>query len=85
MIHWYRAAMRHPPRTPADSRIRVPTLVVWGEQDSALDAALASASLAYCDHGRLELIEEATHWVQHEETVRVNDALRHFLRAEAGA
>ncbi|MFO0907487.1 MAG: alpha/beta hydrolase [Isosphaeraceae bacterium] len=36
-------------------------------------------SLALCDQGRLELIEEATHWVQHEEPGCVNRRLIDFL------
>lgn len=80
MINWYRAALRRPPAA-ADARISAPTLIIWGARDHALDRRLADASLARCDRGRLEFIEEATHWVQHEEPERVNRLLLEFLHA----
>jgi len=80
MINWYRAAMRNPPRPPPDGRIHVPTLLIWGAKDTALDRGLTRPSIEQCDRGRLEVIEEATHWVQHEEPGRVNRLLLDFLR-----
>src|SRR5262249_4933840 len=49
MIHWYRAALRRPPGPPADPRVRVPTLLIWGPRDRFLGRGLADASLALCD------------------------------------
>lgn len=83
MVNWYRAAMRHPPARGVNPQIQVPTLIIWGAQDRFVGRELAAASLAKCDSGRLELIEEATHWVQHEEPHRVNRLLLEFL-AESG-
>jgi epoxide hydrolase 4 len=83
MINWYRAAMRDPPRPPSDARIHVPTMLIWGTKDTFLNRGLAKPSLEQCDHGRLEFIEEATHWVQHEEP-EVNRLLLDFLRTEPG-
>jgi pimeloyl-ACP methyl ester carboxylesterase len=82
MINWYRAALWNPPRPPPDTRIHVPTLLIWGAKDVALDRGLARPSIEQCDHGRLDLFEDATHWVQHEEPERVNRLLLDFLRAE---
>jgi epoxide hydrolase 4 len=79
MIHWYRAAMRHRPEPPADPRIHVPTLLIWGPDDRFIGREVAEASLALCDQGRLEWVEGATHWVQHEEPGRVNRLLVNFL------
>jgi pimeloyl-ACP methyl ester carboxylesterase len=81
MIHWYRAALWHPPRPGADPRVRVPTLVLWGARDRFLQRGAAEASLALCERGRIEWFEEATHWVQHEEPERVNRSLIEFLAA----
>ena len=81
MIHWYRALVRHPPRPPEHLRIRVPSLLIWGARDHCLTRDLAASSASLCEDGRLVLIEEATHWVQHEEPVRVNRLLLDFLEA----
>jgi pimeloyl-ACP methyl ester carboxylesterase len=83
MINWYRAALWNPPRPPPDARIHVPTLLIWGAKDVALDRGLAMPSIQQCDHGKLELFEEASHWVQHEEPGRVTRLLLDFLRTEA--
>ncbi len=80
MIHWYRAALRAQLRMPKHSRVPVPTLLIWGTKDRFLGEEMAEPSLALCDHGRLELIPEATHWVQHEEAERVNGLLVEFCR-----
>ena len=60
-------------------RITPPTLLIWGARDRFLTRALASASVALCDDGRLELFEHASHWVQHEEPGRVNALLLEHL------
>ncbi len=79
MIHWYRALVRHQPRPPDDLRVRVPSLLVWGARDQFLDRELAAAGASLCEDGRLVLIEEATHWLHHEEPDRVNRLLLDFL------
>jgi pimeloyl-ACP methyl ester carboxylesterase len=84
MIHWYRAAMRNQPAPPPDTRVHVPTMMIWGTKDRFLDRGLAQPSLDQCDRGRLEMFEEATHWVQHEVPERVNRFLLDFLCAEVG-
>jgi pimeloyl-ACP methyl ester carboxylesterase len=79
MLHWYRAALRARPRRPKSPRVTVPTLLIWGTKDRFLGQEMAEASIALCDQGRLELIPEATHWVQLEEPERVNRLLVEFL------
>lgn len=74
MLNWYRAIARYRPR-PARTTVSLPTLVLWGANDEFLAREMATESLAYCESGRLELIEEATHWVVHEQPDRVHDAL----------
>lgn len=79
MIHWYRAAMRHPATTPADPRVRVPTLLLWGVRDAFIRRNAAGASLDLCEDGRLEWFEEVTHWLHREEPDRINRLLLDFL------
>lgn len=80
MINWYRAILRRQPTPPPSPRITVPTLIIWGAQDKFLGRELAQPSLELCDEGRLVFLEEATHWVQHEEPERVNQLLMEFLK-----
>jgi pimeloyl-ACP methyl ester carboxylesterase len=79
MLNWYRAALRRPPHRPADPRVRVPTLMIWGAGDQALGREMAPQSIALCDDGRLHVIEDASHWVQHDAADRVNALLLDFL------
>ncbi|MDX1520382.1 MAG: alpha/beta hydrolase [Anaerolineae bacterium] len=80
MLNWYRAYIQKPSTPPANPRITVPTLLIWGAQDTVLGREMAQPSIDLCDDGRLVFIEEATHWVQHEESDRVNELLDTFLR-----
>jgi pimeloyl-ACP methyl ester carboxylesterase len=79
MINWYRAIVRHRPKMSQGSRVKVPTLMIWGMQDVALSHRMARLSIDYCDDGKLVLFEDATHWVQHDETEAVNQLLLEFL------
>jgi epoxide hydrolase 4 len=81
MLDWYRAAVRHGGRGGGPPRIRVPTLVLWGERDAFLETELATASAELCDDARVERFAEATHWLHHEEPARVNAAVIRFLAA----
>lgn len=84
MINWYRAAVRHRPRKAESLRVRVPTLIVWGARDRFLGQKMVEPSLAMCDSGRAELLDEATHWVQHDEPERVGRLLRYFFSEPSG-
>lgn len=80
MLNWYRAALRFPPKLPTDLRITVPTLMIWGAKDRFLGREMAQLSIDLCDQGELVFLEEATHWVQHEEPEAVNQLITRFLR-----
>ena len=82
MINWYRSMVQKRSETPANPRITVPTLLIWGAQDQALGREMAQPSIDLCDEGRLVFIEDATHWVQHEEAGRVNQLIKAFLAEE---
>jgi len=79
MLNWYRALPFKPDMKGAT--VHVPTLVIWGSKDRFLEKGLAEASLALCEKGSIRWIENATHWVQHEEPETVNTALVAFLKA----
>ena len=79
MINWYRAAMRYPAGEASSVRIQAPTLLIWGARDCFLGREMAQRSIELCDHGRLEMIDEATHWAQHETHERVNELVLQFV------
>ena len=79
MLNWYRGLRL--PRTKASGPIRARTLILWGRQDQALEADLASESKRLCTDAEIRWFDRATHWVQHEEAVAVNAALIPFLTA----
>jgi pimeloyl-ACP methyl ester carboxylesterase len=66
---------------PTEVRVHVPTLVLWGKKDKFIRPKYAEKSVALCDAGRLEMFDDVTHWIQHEEPGRVNERLIAFLRA----
>lgn len=78
MLNWYRAMSMAP--SLADRRVTVPLRLIWGDRDSALNAALADDALALCDRGEVFHLPEATHWLHHEEVEQVNALLLEFLR-----
>ncbi|HYH46798.1 MAG TPA: alpha/beta hydrolase [Thermoanaerobaculia bacterium] len=79
MLAWYRAALRARPVASLRQRVTVPTLLLWGARDTALRRELARPSVQLCDRGHLVFLEEATHWLHHEEPGRVNPLLADFF------
>ena len=75
--NYYRASPLHPP-TPEDSSVmdivfepdfvtvKVPTHVVWAEDDIALPASLLDGLEAFVPNLRLVRVPGATHWIVHE-------------------
>jgi epoxide hydrolase 4 len=77
MINYYRAAPWA--INPDNPRIHMPTRIIWGKKDAFLGAEMAQPSADLCDDAELYFIDEATHWVQHEEPERVNQLILEFL------
>jgi pimeloyl-ACP methyl ester carboxylesterase len=80
MINYYRALLAKDMPLDAMPRVPVPTRIIWGKRDKFGLPSLAEASLRLCDHGELVYLDDATHWVQHDEPARVNELLGEFLR-----
>lgn len=78
MLNWYRAIPMNW-RAQLGPRVEVPLLLIWGAQDRFLLRELVESSLAHCAQGRAEILEQASHWVQHEEPAWVNALLLEFL------
>ena len=84
MINWYRGMVlswRQLQKT-SDAMIEVPTLMVWGEQDTALGKELTEETDQYVTNLTLRYLPEASHWVQQDQPEIVNAMLTAFLRGE---
>jgi epoxide hydrolase 4 len=92
-VNYYRASPLHPPTDeqpgplrleaqmkPEDFRVRVPTLVIWGENDQALPKGLLDGLDAVVEDLQLVRIPEGSHWVVHEQPQRINSLIRQFLQ-----
>jgi pimeloyl-ACP methyl ester carboxylesterase len=78
-LNWYRAMFRYGVSPAKYDRVLPTTLILWGKQDRFVLPEAANASLAQCDNGRLVTYENATHWLQHEESDDVNRHIVEFL------
>ncbi len=76
-LSYYRAAFRWPVRLA--TRILVPTLVIWGERDPALDVRLLEHLDEHVDQLTVQRIEGAGHFVHWDEPERVASELARFL------
>ncbi len=79
MLDWYRAAIWTYTKGLVHPRIAVPTRIIWGVHDVALSRELAPLSLEMCDDGDLVYLEQATHWLHHDEAERVSQLMLDFL------
>ncbi len=78
MLNWYRAIWQQTPSF-GDGRVSVPVGLIWGTQDRFAGVDLARQSVALCDQGKLDLIEDATHWVHQEQPEPVTRLIQRFL------
>ena len=89
-LNWYRATPLYPPSAqdpgarklalnPADFTVRVPTLVMWGERDTALLPCLLDGLAPLVPDLRIVRVPEASHWILDEAPDRVNQEIRSFI------
>ncbi len=81
-LNYYRAlGMRGPfGLTQNLRRVDAPVLIIWGDRDPYLDAALAAPNPQWVPNYRLERINDSSHWVQNDCPERVNELMLAFLR-----
>jgi pimeloyl-ACP methyl ester carboxylesterase len=76
-LNYYRAMARRNARLTltrggvGDQPVRVPTLLVWGEQDEALDISLTEGLQRWVPDIQVERLPDASHWVQFDAPDRV--------------
>ena len=93
-LNYYRASPLYPPTSPEDEAriksildlppemlaVKVPTLVIWGEQDHALLTGNLDGLQAYIEDLTVKRIPDGSHWVSHEQPEQVNALIRDFLK-----
>jgi len=57
----------------------VPTLMIWGEQDVALDLVCLHGTECYVRDLALRQLPGVSHWVQQDAPQAVNSLLQEFL------
>ena len=82
MLDWYRALVRC--GVPEEMKgtfpkIDVPTLVIWGEADAALDISCLDGLEDHVPNLTLRRLPGVSHWVQEEVPERVNQMIDAFL------
>ena len=81
MINYYRAAMRADRRAmnPAPGTVDARTLMIWGEEDGALDKATTHGTEEFVADLTLRYLPGVSHWVQQEAPEKVNAMLEAWL------
>jgi len=65
---------------PSKLTVKVPTLVIWGEKDTALLTGNLDGLDQFVPQLTIKRIPEGTHWVIHEKPAEVNGYIREFIR-----
>lgn len=74
MLRYYRGMMR-PSLAPKLANVEAPVLSIWGVNDPHLGRELATPPEAKVPNAKTEFVENASHWVHHEQPARVNELL----------
>ena len=89
-LNYYRASPLHPATPeepgaagldldPAQFIVRVPTLVIWGERDTALLPGVLDGLDEFVTDLTVKRIANGSHWVIHEHPEEVNRLIREFI------
>jgi epoxide hydrolase 4 len=95
-LNYYRANRSGPPTPGQDTRlsasladnvklegpsiVKVPTLVIWGEQDMRLLPQNLDGLEQFVPALTVKRIQDGSHWVVHEKPTQVNGYIREFIR-----
>src|ERR1019366_7701177 len=86
-LNYYRAVFRRPASALNGTRtiIHTPTLLIWGDQDVALDSNLTRGLEQWVPNLQIRHLPDSGHWVQQEKPAEVNMFLQEFLVSEKDA
>jgi pimeloyl-ACP methyl ester carboxylesterase len=78
-LNYYRNIFQQRMTSQDWSVLEVPTLMIWGEKDTALGKELTYGTEAYVRDFQIKYIPDCSHWVQQEQPQLVNQYIREFL------
>jgi pimeloyl-ACP methyl ester carboxylesterase len=79
MLNYYRNIFQQGMLSGDWGILEVPTLMIWGENDTALGKELTYGTQAYVRNFQIKYIPNCSHWVQQEQSGLVNKYMREFL------
>ena len=83
-LNWYRANDLSVESIPFEVRVEVPTLVMWGMDDTALLPQNLDGLDAYVPDLTVQRYEGVSHWIEHEIPETVAAEIRAFVAAHRG-
>jgi pimeloyl-ACP methyl ester carboxylesterase len=94
-LNYYRASPLYPPTAddpgakklqfrPEDFMVRVPTLVIWGDRDTALLPGCIEGLAQCVPDLRVVRVPDASHWIVHEKPELVCREIEKFVREKHG-
>jgi pimeloyl-ACP methyl ester carboxylesterase len=79
-LNWYRANFEDGlPKGDAQLHVAIPTLVLWGMDDTALLPSNLDGLDAYVSDLQVQEVPGATHWIAHEVPETVAGAIEGFI------
>jgi pimeloyl-ACP methyl ester carboxylesterase len=85
MLNWYRANGRRFGGLGTTTVIETPTLLIWGEADTALGKETTFGTERYVKDLTVRYLPGVSHWVQQEAPEAVNEILEAWLTSLRGA
>ena len=79
MLNYYRNVLQPDLLNRQWDILRIPTLLIWGEEDTALGKELTEGTEQYVEDLTVRYIPNCSHWVQQEKPQLVNQYIREFL------
>jgi pimeloyl-ACP methyl ester carboxylesterase len=79
MLNYYRNAFQQRIVNREWGILNVPTLMIWGEDDTALGKELTYGTEAYVRDFQIKYIPNCSHWVQQEKPELVNQYMSEYL------
>ncbi len=79
MLNYYRNIFQDKFLNKKWGILEVPTLIIWGENDTALGKELTYGLEAYVRDLQIKYIPSCSHWVQQERPELVNEYMREYL------